>query len=356
MDGNAIILTGDLLGSDFAKTAHGLVRGTERYKILGIIDAKLSGEDGGMLTDGKHRNIPVFGNLSVLKKEINKEINYAIVGVATPGGIIPAVLMADIKEAITNGCSIVSGLHTYLNDNAEVVALAEKHGVALLDIRKPKPVSELNFWTGRIKTIDTPIIAVLGTDCALGKRTTARFLRDAMRKKGVSAEMVFTGQTGWLQGGKYGFVFDSTLNDFVSGELEHAILECHDEANPDIIFLEGQAALLNPSGPCGSEFIISGNAKGVVLQHSPNREHYKGWKELGLKIPSIKKNIEMIKLYGAGVLAITLNTRGIDLATAINYKQEYQEALGLPVILPVEEGVETLTPVLEKYIHEYKSR
>ena len=37
--------------------------------------------------------------------------------------------------------------------------------------------------------------------------------------------MIYTGQTGWLQGGEYGFIFDSTLNDFVSGELENAIRE-----------------------------------------------------------------------------------------------------------------------------------
>lgn len=353
MDGNAIILTGDLLDSDFAKTAHGLVRGTERYNILGIIDAKMAGKDGGELTDGKHRSIPVFKSLLVLKNEIKEVVNYAIVGVATPGGVIPSILMEDIKEAIANGCSIVSGLHTYLNDNAEVVALANQHQVELLDIRKPKPVVELSFWTGRIKTIKTPIVAVLGTDCALGKRTTARFLRDAVRQKGISSEMVFTGQTGWLQGGKYGFVFDATLNDFVSGELEHAILKCHDEANPDIIFLEGQAALLNPSGPCGSEFIISGNAKGVILQHSPIREYYKGWEEFDLKIPVIKKNIELIQLYGAEVLAITLNTKDIGLEEAKKYKKQYEEELGMPVVLPVEEGARALVPVLEKYISDY---
>ena len=58
--------------------------------------------------------------------------------------------------------------------------------------------------------------------------------------------MIYTGQTGWLQGGKYGFIFDSTLNDFVSGELEHAILTCYEETNPDVILIEGQSALRNP--------------------------------------------------------------------------------------------------------------
>ncbi len=67
--------------------------------------------------------------------------------------------------------------------------------------------------------VKCPKIAVLGTDCALGKRTTTRFLVEAMRKAGFKAEMIYTGQTGWMQGAKYGFIFDSTLNDFISGEM-----------------------------------------------------------------------------------------------------------------------------------------
>ncbi|MEM1359258.1 MAG: signal peptidase I, partial [Bacteroidota bacterium] len=40
------------------------------------------------------------------------------------------------------------------------------------------------------------------------------------------------GQTGWMQGSKYGFIFDSTLNDFVSGELTHAILQAYKNEQP----------------------------------------------------------------------------------------------------------------------------
>jgi uncharacterized NAD-dependent epimerase/dehydratase family protein len=117
----------------------------------------------------------------------------------------------------------------------------------LIDIRKPKKRQDLHFWTGEINQVDVPIVAVMGMDCALGKRTTARLLRQCAAQKGISAEMIYTGQTGWLQGGKYGFVFDSTLNDFVSGELEHAIVSCWKETKPAFILLEGQSALRNPS-------------------------------------------------------------------------------------------------------------
>ena len=69
---------------------------------------------------------------------------------------------------------------------------------------------------------------------------------DALQKKGHSADMIYTGQTGWMQGWDYGFIFDSTVNDFVSGELEKSIVVCYKEKNPDFIIIEGQAALRNP--------------------------------------------------------------------------------------------------------------
>ena len=354
MDGTAIILANGLLNTDYAKTSHGLIRGTERYEILAVIDPKSAGQDAGVVTDNVKRDIPVFESIASMKQVINRKIDYGIVGVATKGGVIPNELMVDIMDAIKNGYTIVNGLHQYLSDKQELVELSKAYNAELLDIRKPKPASMLKFWTGEITDIDTPIIAVLGTDCALGKRTTARFLRDSAREAGINSEMIYTGQTGWLQGGDYGFIFDSTLNDFVSGEMEHAIVSCHRELNPDLIILEGQAAMLNPSGPCGAEFIISGNARGVILQHSPNREYYSGWESLKLKIPPIDKNITVIESLGAQVLAITLNTKDIPYERARQYQKEYQDALQIPVALPVEEGVNSLVPVLKDYIKNNK--
>ena len=90
----------------------------------------------------------------------------------------------------------------------------------------------------------------------------------------IKAEMIYTGQTGWLQGGEYGFIFDTTLNDFISGEIEHAVVTCWKEAKPDVIMIEGQSALRNPSGPCGSEFLVSGNARYTILVHAPKRVYF----------------------------------------------------------------------------------
>ncbi|MBY0436259.1 MAG: DUF1611 domain-containing protein, partial [Cyclobacteriaceae bacterium] len=230
---NAIVITAGYLDSDSGKTAHGLIRGTERFTILGVIDNKHPGKDAGEVLDGKNRGIPVYASLKDFAKKSKKKAAYCIIGVATKGGVLPKELRSMLREAISNGYHIVNGLHDYVSDHADLVALAKKKRVKIIDVRKPKKFKDLHFWSGDIAKVKCPKIAVLGTDCALGKRTTTRFLMQAMRAAGYKAEMIYTGQTGWMQGAKYGFIFDSTLNDFISGEMEHAIVQCWEEAKPD---------------------------------------------------------------------------------------------------------------------------
>ncbi|MEP6725615.1 MAG: DUF1611 domain-containing protein, partial [Bacteroidota bacterium] len=59
----AIIITNGLLATDDAKTAHGLIRESNRYEIAGIVDHAHAGKDAGEVLDGKRRNIPVFGTV-----------------------------------------------------------------------------------------------------------------------------------------------------------------------------------------------------------------------------------------------------------------------------------------------------
>ena len=161
--------------------------------------------------------------------------------------------------------------------------------------------------------------------------------------------MIYTGQTGWLQGGKYGFIFDSTLNDFISGELEHAIVSCWKETNADVIFIEGQSALRNPSGPCGSELLVSGNAKHVILVHAPKRKYYDRLSEWGT-IHSLASEVELIKMYGSKVIAVALNTEHCTTEEALNFQEEYENELKIPVLLPLQQGVEKIIPEIRTLI------
>src|SRR5262249_38307288 len=150
------------------------------------------------------------------------------------------------------------------------------------------------------------------------------------------AEMIYTGQTGWMQGAKYGFIFDSTLNDFISGEMEHAIVQCWEEAKPDIIFIEGQSSLRNPSGPAGAEWIVSAAADAAVLQHNPPRKKFKGLESYSAVIADVKDEIDLIKIYGAPTVALTVNSAKMKEPEARAWAAEKEKALGIPVILPLE--------------------
>jgi uncharacterized NAD-dependent epimerase/dehydratase family protein len=348
---NALVLTGGSYQEGAAKTAHGLVRGTSRFQIVGVLDSAAAGKDAGTLLDGKPRNIPILNSLEdFLETYPQTPVHYLIVGVAVLGGKLPAEMRNTIATGIEKGISIVSGLHEYLNDDPIFYKLARQYSVELIDVRKPKPFHQLHSWSGEILKVGCPRIAVLGTDMGLGKRTTTKFLTDALNQAGTKAEMIYTGQTGWMQGFKYGFILDSTLNDFVSGEMEHAIVHCWEEAKPDVMLLEGQSSLRNPAGPCGAEYLLSAGAKGVILQHAPGRTYFRHQDKLGNKIPPLASEIELIRFYGAEVLAVTFNTLGLTETEMKNYQKEYEQVLGLPVVLPREEGVEALVPVMQRFI------
>ena len=337
----AVVLTGGHLGSPEAKTAHGLIRGTDRFEIVSIIDESYKGRDAGEVLDGIHRAIPVWGSVQeALSAE--PDIRYCIIGIATVGGLLPDGFLPVIEDCIRSGISIVNGLHQFLTSQPSLVALAEAHHVTLTDIRKQKEKKDLHFWNAEIFEVPSVIIAVIGTDCALGKRTTSRMLMQACKHSGLRAEMVYTGQTGWLQGGEFGFIVDSTLNDFVAGELEYAIVSCWKARKPDVIFLEGQSALRNPSGPCGAEMLVSGNAKYSVLVHAPKRKYYEHLPKWG-SIPSLASEIDLIRMYGSEVIALALNTEGCTTQEAISFQTEYEKQFNIPVLLPLQQGVEKIT-------------
>lgn len=350
MKSNAIVITGGYLETISAKTAHGLIRGTDRFTVVGVIDSKNAGKDAGMVLDGKKRDIPVYSTIADFVERSKTGAQYCVVGLATKGGLIPDTLRSELREALENGFGIVNGLHEYVADIPELAELARKKGVEIIDVRRPKKLRDLHFWSGKISEVRCPKIAVLGTDCALGKRTTTRFLVDAMRKAGYRAEMIYTGQTGWMQGARYGFVFDSTMNDFISGEMEHAVYTCYMEAKPEIIFIEGQSSLRNPSGPAGAEWICSAAADAVVLQHHPVRKHYKDMEFYPALVAEPENEIQLIRMYGAPTVALTINTAKMPLAEARDYAKRAQQKLNIPAILPLEDGVESLVPLFETMI------
>ncbi|MBK7408489.1 MAG: DUF1611 domain-containing protein [Saprospirales bacterium] len=350
IDGNAIVYCEGAFNTPNGKTAHGLVRFTERYNVLGVIDSRFAGQDALQLLDGKQGNIPVFETTQQAYQTLTSqghEIKYFVIGLAPDGGRLPAIAMNDVIWALQHRLNIDSGLHDFLSEKPDLVALAEKNGCTIRDIRKPPHRNDLHFFSGKIEEVDCLKLAVLGTDSAIGKRTTAWIIVHGFRQKGLKAELVGTGQTAWLQGAKYSLVMDSLINDFVSGEIEHAVYEAWQNERPDAIIIEGQGSLMNPAYPGGFEILAAGRPDYVILQHAPTRLEYDGFP--GYPLHPIEQQIQAIEMIsGKKVIAITLNHENMQPHEIPEACKALTEATGLPVFDVLHDGAEGLIGLLEK--------
>ncbi len=336
MDGRAIIFCEGCFGNEYGKTAHGLVRHTDRYAVVAVIDSGFAGRDAGEVLDGRKSGVPVIDSLADAPAA-----DYLVIGFAPDGGRLPRSCRQVVIDAMRRGLGIDSGLHEFLSEDAEFAALARRENVAIRDVRRPPPRGRLHFFSGDILTVRAKRVAVLGTDCALGKRTTATLLVRDLRAAGIGAEMIGTGQTSWLQGVRYGIMLDSIVNDFVGGELEHAIVEADRRESPDVIVIEGQASLTHPAGAGGFEILGSGRPQGVVLQHAPGRRTHSGYPEF--PIPPLAVHIDTIEsLFASRVIAIGLNPEGLDAGAAAKTAAKLEERHGIPVCDPLTEGTDKL--------------
>ena len=314
IDGKALVYCQGAFNTPNGKTAHGLVRFTERYEIVGVLDDKYAGRDAGEVLDGKPNGVPIFENLETAFERLeadNRLPKALVIGLAPDGGRLPGEAKSVIKEALKMGWNVDSGLHDFLTNDAVLTQMAAENNCRIRDIRKTPDRDKLHFFTGDIEKVDCLKLAVLGTDSALGKRTTAWLLVHGLRDAGLKAEMIGTGQTAWMQGAKYSMVMDSCINDFVSGEIEHAVVSAYKNEKPDVIVIEGQGSLMNPAYPGGFEILAAGRPDYIILQHAPKRLEYDGFP--GYKLHSLPKQINAIEtISGKKVIAVTVNHENME--------------------------------------------
>ncbi len=339
----ALILAEGYFGSTYGKTAHGLVRYSERYKIIGVIDSKFAGQDAGYVLDGIRRNIPIF---SSLKEALPLKPDLLIVGVATDGGFLPSSYRPYIKEALENGIGIVSGLHEFLSDDKEFKEIAERKGVQITDVRKIY-LGMKRFFTGEIEEVKAIKVAVLGTDSAIGKRTTAIMLNEELKRMGYNSVFVATGQTGWMQGAEYCALIDAMINDFVAGGIEGEVVRAWREKKPDFIIIGGQGSILHPAYPGSFEIIAAARPDAIILQHAPKRKFFDGFEKY--RIPSLSRYIKVIKLLsGHGIAGIALNTEKMSEEEIMQYIKKYEAKYKVPVDAPIKSGVKKLAEAIAK--------
>jgi uncharacterized NAD-dependent epimerase/dehydratase family protein len=344
IDGNAIVFCQGAFGTTNGKTAHGLVRRTTRYHVVSVIDSHFEGEDAGMVLDGRPSRIPIYRSVvaAIERSRAAKcPATHFVVGLAPDGGRLPGKFRPDVIQAISAGLNVDSGLHDFFSEDRDLARLAEKHGVRLRDVRKPPPRDKLHSFTGRIEQVECLKVAVLGTDSAVGKRTTAWLLVDALRAAGHRTELIGTGQTAWMQGARYGIILDSLVNDFVAGELEHAVLKAWETEAPHALVIEGQGSLMNPAYPGGLEILAATRPDVIVLQHAPARKEYDGFP--GYPIHPLERQIQAIELLSdRPVVAITVNHESIPNEEIPQVCEQISRSVGLPVFDVLLDGADEL--------------
>lgn len=353
-EGNAIVYCEGAFRTAYGKTAHGLLRRTDRYRILSVVDSTCSGQDAGILLENKARDVLVEESVAAAvaaARARGDTPTHLVVGLAPDGGRLSKPARRDVIAALELGLNVDSGLHDYLSDDPEIASMASASGVEIRDVRKPPPVSSQRFFSGVIEQVEAARIAVLGTDSAVGKRTTAWLLVDALRAAGYRTELVGTGQTAWLQGARFGLVLDSLVNDFVAGEIEHAVWSAWHDGGADVVVIEGQGSLMNPAYPGGFEILAAGRPHAVVMQHAPARRDYDGFP--GYPIHPLDRQIQVMELLSdKPVLAITVNHEDLPLDGVPAACAAITEATGLPAVDVLLDGagalVDALGPVLPR--------
>jgi uncharacterized NAD-dependent epimerase/dehydratase family protein len=325
----AIVYCEGNFGAIDGKTANGLVRRSERYRILSVIDSEQTGLDTGMVLDNKANAIPICRNLADSLAQAGTIPDAFIFGMAPASGMLSKHERGLILEAMSHGMNIVNGLHEFLNDDPIFAAACAVNKVKINDVRRPRAKKDLRLFSGRISEVICPRIAVLGTDCAIGKRTTANILTRALNDFGIKAVMICTGQTGLIQGARYGVAIDAVPSQFCTGELEATILEAFENEDPDVIIIEGQGALSHPAFSSTS-FILRGSCpSGVVLQHAPRRRSRCDFDQMAM--PSPAKEINLIQTFSeTRVIGLTINHEDMsdnEVSAAIT---GYEQDLGIP--------------------------
>lgn len=349
---NAIVYCEGKFGTSTGKTANGLVRYSRRFRITGVVDSTKAGRDAGAILDGVKKGIPIYSTLEeALAAE--QHVKYFIIGVATIGGLLPPEYRAVVKKAIEHGLNIVSGLHEYLSEDRELVALAAQHGVKLIDVRKPRSIKEMQQFRNLSKGLKCLRIPVLGTDGSIGKRTTALIVTDALNSANIRTVFVATGQTGLMQGSEYGVPLDSIKGDYMVGELEAEIVRAWEEKKPEVIIVEGQGSISHPAYVCGTRAIImASQPTGIICQHAPKREYRNFGKDtLKLPMPDLRKEIAMLEMFSdSKVFAITLNHENMTKEEMEEYVKIYEKDFALPCCDVLVHGAAKIVEAIKRML------
>ncbi|GAB3692743.1 DUF1611 domain-containing protein [Halorubrum pallidum] len=325
---------------DRAKTALGVMRYGDQ-DVRAVLDRDRAG-------DRVNEHVPDIADAPIVESfadayaAADGDLDALYIGIAPIGGGFDESWRDDVEAAIEAGCDVVSGLHYFLNEDAELAALADEHGVDLVDVREPD--DDLTVATGASGDVDADVVCTVGTDCSVGKMTASLEIVAAARERGIDAAFVPTGQTGIMIAG-WGNPIDRVVSDFTAGAVEDMLVEVGDDR--DLLVVEGQGSIVHPAYSAVTCGILHGSmADGLVLCHAAGREAIHGYESFDLLPVS-----EYVDLYEGladpinetTVVAGALNTKDIDDdETAADAVASFAADVGEPAADPVRDGAEAI--------------
>ena len=74
--------------------------------------------------------------------------------------------------------------------------------------------------------------------------------------------------------------------------------------------------------------------------------------ELGLQIPEIEDEIELIQKYGAKVIGVGLNDEGLEMDQLRSIQRSISTKMNIPVVLPLTDGVNEIVDGIQTFIDQ----
>ncbi|HXF33214.1 MAG TPA: DUF1611 domain-containing protein [Candidatus Acidoferrales bacterium] len=318
-----------------AKTAHGVIAYADDPTVA-VVDPTLTGKRVCDVLPHVRSEAPIVADVEA---GLWYEPTSLLIGLAPPGGRLPAAWRREISSAIRGQLEIVSGLHDMIADDDEFARLAAEHGTRIWDVRTPPPSP---LFSGQAYKVDAVGVLTVGSDCAVGKMTTALELTKVARNSGRHAKFVPTGQTGIMIAG-WGIAVDRVIADFAPGAAESLVCEAAREA--DLLFIEGQGAINHPAYAPVTMALLYGTAPdALILCHMVTRKHIEGF---ATPVLSYREMIRAYESLCAGVkpakvLAIALNTFGLSDDDARQAIERARTETGLPADDVVRFGAHAL--------------
>ncbi|MGD1857686.1 MAG: DUF1611 domain-containing protein [Leptolyngbyaceae cyanobacterium] len=175
--------------------------------------------------------------------------------------------------------------------------------------------------------------------------TTAVELNKALNSLGIKSVMVATGQTGLMQGAKYGASIDALVSQFVVGEIEHAVVQAFENENPDIILVEGQGAASHPAFMSSFGILKGSMPDGVILQHPSDRKFRCDFPDLPM--PTLESEIRLIEAISQSkVVAISLNNKNLTETESVEAIKGCERFFKLPTTDVLNYGCQKLVDML----------